>query len=78
MNVKRSLHKNLEHWHLICANHSVIDTLEIGYKILFFFQNNQSAFPNANFVLCTVKDLLNSGRIKETRAACYIVKQRRI
>ena len=79
-NVKVSLRKNLEHWHHIGANPSVIDTIENGYKILFFttpvsksFQNNQSAFQDANFVTCTVKELLKSGRIKETRAPPYIV-----
>ena len=79
-NVKGSLRKNLEHWHHIGANPSVIDTIEKGYKIPFFttpvskfFQNNQSALQNANFVTCTVKELLKSGRIKETRAPPYIV-----
>ena len=79
-NVKGSLRKNLEHWHHIGANPSVIDTIEKGYKIPFFttpvskfFQNNQSALQNANFVTCTVKELLKSGRIKETRAPSYIV-----
>ena len=28
--VKESLHKNLEHWHHIGANHLVIDTIENG------------------------------------------------
>ena len=49
-NVKGSLRKNLEHWHHIGANPSVIDTIENGYKIPFFtnpiskfLQNNQSA-----------------------------------
>ena len=79
-NVKVSLRKNLEHWHHIGANPSVTDTIENGYKILFFtrpvskfFQNNQSALQDANFVTCTVKELLKSGRIKETRAPPYIV-----
>ena len=74
-NVKGSLRKNLEHWHHISANPSVIDTIENDYKIPFFttpistfFQNNQSAIQNANFVTCTVKELLKSGRMKETRA----------
>ena len=68
-NVKGSLRKKLEHWHYIGANPSVIDTIENGYKIPFFttsvsksFQNNPSA-----------KELLKSGRIKETRAPPYIV-----
>ena len=75
-----TLRNNLEHWHHIRANPSVIDTIENGYKIPFlttpvskFFQNNQSALQNANFVACTVKGLLKSGRIKETRALPYIV-----
>ena len=75
-----TLRNNLEHWHHIRANPSVIDTIENGYKIPFFttpvskfFQNNQSALQNANFVTCTVKELLKSGRIKETRAPPYIV-----
>ena len=57
-----------------------IDTTENGYKIPFFttpistfFQNNQAAFRNANFVTYTVKELLKSGRIKETRTRPYIV-----
>ena len=29
-NAKGSLHKNLEHWHHISANPSVIDTIENG------------------------------------------------
>ena len=79
-NVKGSLRKNLEHWHHIGANPFVIDTIENGYKIPFFtnpiskfLQNNQSAIQNANFVTCTMKELLKSGRIKETRAPTYIV-----
>ena len=78
--VKGSLPKNLEHWHHIDANPSVIDTIQNGYKIPFFttldlkfFQNNQSALQNANFVPCTMKELLKSGRIKKTRAPPYIV-----
>ena len=81
-NVKGSLRKNLEHWHHISANPSVIDTIENDYKIPFFttpistfFQNNQSAIQNANFVTCTVKELLKSGRIKETRAPPCIVSR---
>ena len=31
-NVKESLHKNLEHWHHIGPNPSVIDTIENGYS----------------------------------------------
>ena len=76
---KGSLRKNLEHWHHIGANPSVIDTIENGYNIPFFttpvsnfFQNNQSALRNTNFVTYTVKELLKSGRIKETRALLYI------
>ena len=79
-NVKGSLRENLEHWHHIGANPSVIDTIENGYKISFFttlisifFQNNQSALQNANFLTCTVKELLKCGRIKETKAPPYIV-----
>ena len=79
-NVKVSLRKNLEHMHHIGASPSVIDTIENDYKIPFFstpvsefFQNNQSALQNANFVTCTVEELLKSGRIKETRAPPYIV-----
>ena len=79
-NVKGSLRENLEHWHHIGANPSVIDTIENGYKIPFFttlisifFQNNQSALQNANFLTCTVKELLKCGRIKETKAPPYIV-----
>ena len=80
VNVIGSLQKNLEHLHHIGANPSIIDTTENGYKIPFFttpvskfFQNNQSALQNANFLTCTVKELLKSGRIKETRAPPYIV-----
>ena len=58
-NVKGSLRKNLGYWHHIDANPSVIDTIENGYKTQFFttsvsnfFQNNQSALQNANFVTC--------------------------
>ena len=79
-NVKGSLRKNLEHWHHICANPSVTDTIENDCKIPFFatpvwnfFQNNQSALQNANFVTCTVKELSKSGRIKETRSPSYIL-----
>ena len=46
-NVKGSLRKNLEHWHHVSANPSVIDIIENGYKIPFYtapisniFQNN--------------------------------------
>ena len=79
-NIKGSLQKNLEHWHHISANPSVIDTIGNDYKIPFFstpvskiFKNNQSALQNANFVTCTVKELLKSDIIKETRAPPYIL-----
>ena len=79
-NVKGGLRKNLEHWHHIGANPSVIDITENGHKIPFstmsvskIFQNNQSALQNANFSTCTVKELLKSGKIKETRAPPHIV-----
>ena len=77
-NVKGILRKNLEHWHHTSANPSVINTVEYGYKIFTtlvsnFFQNNQSALQNANFVTCNVKELLKSGRIKENRVPLYIV-----
>ena len=79
-NVKESLRKKLKHWHHIGAN-PVVDIIENRHKIPFFttpvskiFQNNQfAALQNANFVTCTVKELLKSGRIKETRAPPYIV-----
>ena len=81
-NVKGSLQKNLEHWHHIGTNPSAIDTIENGHKIPFFttpiskfFQNNHSTIQNANFVTCTVKELLKSGRIKETRAPPCIVSR---
>ena len=79
-NIKGSLRKNLEHWHHVGADPSAIDTIENGHKIPFFtthisifFQNNKSSVQNANFVTCTVKEYLKSGRIKETRAPPYIV-----
>ena len=67
-NVKESLHKNLEHWHHIGPNPSVIDTIENGYSRFnnFVLWNNQS-------VTHMVKKLLKSGRIKETRTPFYIV-----
>ena len=67
-NVKESLHKNLEHWHHTGANPSVIDTIENGYSRFnnFVLWNNQS-------VTHTVKKLLKSDRIKETRTPFYIV-----
>ena len=43
------------------------------YSRFNFFQNNQSALQNANYITCTVKELSKSGRIKETRAPPYIV-----
>ena len=42
-------------------------------SIFHYSHFNQSAIQNANFVTCTVKELLKSGRIKETRAPPYIV-----
>ena len=74
-NVKESLHKNLEHWHHIGPNPSVIDTIENGYSRFnnFVLWNNQSALQNEYFVTYTVKKLLKSGRIKESRTPFYIV-----
>ena len=79
-NIKESLRKNLEHWHYIRANPSVIDAIDNSHKVPFLttpvsklLQNNQSALQNANFVTCTVNKLLKSGRIKEPRAPPYIV-----
>ena len=61
-NVKESLHKNLEHWHHIGPNPSVIDTIENGYSRFnnFVLWNNQSALQNKDFVTHTVKKLLKS------------------
>ena len=74
-NVKESLHKNLEHLHHIGPNPSVIDTIENGYSRFnnFVLWNNQSALQNEYFVTYTVKKLLKSGRIKESRTPFYIV-----
>ena len=74
-NVKESLHKNLEHWHHIGANPSVIDTVENDYSRFnnFVLWNNQSILQNEYFVTHTVKKLFQSGRIKETRIPFYIV-----
>ena len=74
-NVKESLHKNLEHWHHIGPNPSVIDTIENGYSRFnnFVLWNNQSALQNEYFVTYTVKKLLKSARIKESRTVFYIV-----
>ena len=74
-NVKESLHKNLEHWHHIGPNPSVIDTIENGYSRFnnFVLWNNQSALQNEYFETHTVKKLLKSGRIKETKTPFYIV-----
>ena len=35
-NVKETLHENLEHWHHVGVNSSVIDIWESGWKISFF------------------------------------------
>ena len=74
-NVKESLRKNLENWHHIGANPSAIDTIENGYswfnKLVLW--NIQSVLQNKYFVTDTVKKLLKSGRIKETRTPFYIV-----
>ena len=74
-NVKERLHKNLKHWHHIAVNPSVIDTIGNGYSRFnnFVLSNNQSALQNEYFVTHTVKKLLKSGRIKETRTPFYIV-----
>ena len=74
-NVKESLHKNLEHWHHIGANPSVIDTIENGYSRFnnFVLWNNQSALQNEYFETHTMKKLLKSGRSKETGTPFYIV-----
>ena len=74
-NVKESLHKNLEHWHHIGPNPSVTDTIENGYSRFnnFVLWNNQSALQNEYLVTHTVKKLLKSGRINETRIPFYIV-----
>ena len=74
-NVKESLHKYLEHWHHIGLNPSVIDTVENGYSCFnnFVLWNNQSPLQNEYFVTYTVKKLLKSGRIKESRTPFYIV-----
>ena len=74
-NVKESLHKNLEHWHHIGANPSVIDTIENDYSRFnnFVLWNNQSVLQNEYFVTHTVKKLFQSARIKETRIPFYIV-----
>ena len=74
-NVKESLQKNLEHWHHIGPNPSVIDAMENGYarfnnSVLW---NNQSTLQNEYFVTHTAKKLLTSGRIKETGTPFYIV-----
>ena len=52
----------------------VTDVLENGYKIPLItlpkvakFLNNHSALKNANFATQAVKDLLNTGRIKEVK-----------
>ena len=75
VNVKESLHKNLEHWHHIDLNPSVIDTIENGYSRLknCVLWNNQSALQNEYFVTYTVKNLFKSGRIKDSRTPFYIV-----
>ena len=74
-NVKGSLHKNLEHWHHIGPNHSVIDTIENGYSGFnnFVLWKNESALQNEYFETHTVKKLLKSGRIKESGTPFYTV-----
>ena len=56
-------------------NLSVIYTIENGYSRFnnFVLWNNQSALQNEYFVTYTVKKLLKSVRIKETRTVFYIV-----
>ena len=49
LNVKGSLRKNLEHWHHIGANPSVIDTTENGYKIPFFTTPVSKFFQKQSF-----------------------------
>ena len=74
-NVKESLHKNLEHWHHIGPNPSVIGTIENSYSRFnnFVLWNNQSALQNEYLVTHTVIKHLKSGRINETRIPFYIV-----
>ena len=78
--VEGSLKNQLQFWHKIGANISVIDVLENGYKIPLVtlpkaakFPNNHSVLNNANFVTQGVEELLNAGRIKEVKNPPYLV-----
>ena len=52
-NVKGSLRKNLEHWHHVSANPSVIDIIENGYKIPFYTLQFQIFFKIINLLFRT-------------------------
>ena len=67
------MRKNLNFWHEVEADVSVIDIIGTGYNIFFasgltkkFFENNRSAIENSDFVPDIIQRLLNTGRIVET------------
>ncbi|XP_057302674.1 uncharacterized protein LOC130636842 [Hydractinia symbiolongicarpus] len=78
--VKGNLKNKIPFWESIKANRTIIDILKHGYKIPFFstpekahFENNRSALMEKEFVTASIKELLESGRIRETAFTPHVV-----
>ena len=78
--VKGNLKSHISYWREIGANETILEVVENGYKIPFltdpqqaFFKNNKSAISNSDFVEGAILELLDTGRIRETDTAPFIV-----
>lgn len=78
--LKGNLRPNLKYWEEIGASSTILEILKTGYKLPFistprnsYFENNKSALVENNFVLDSIKELLESGRIVESPVVSKII-----
>ena len=78
--VKGRLREHVSYWESVGANPTILDILREGYKIPFysippqsFSPNNSSAFKHSEFVCSSIRELLETGRVKEVFNPPYVV-----
>ncbi len=78
--VKGRLKNHSEFWERIGANETIVLILKEGYRIPFHTvppsthsPNNKSAYKHHDFASKAIKELLNTGRIKEVSHIPYVV-----
>ena len=80
VNVKGNLRRNFDFWKRIGAPSFILNVIERGYLLPFVsfpepavFKNNRSSLSHAEFVEEAIRDLVESGRVLQTKVSPLVV-----